>query len=205
LTCAVVSTGNGCQLPLAFAPTAAVNGTLTLNYSYVDGSGASRSGALNIPYATTSNGTVIANVSPTGQVNAAQMGGSQSVAVTFTTDGGTSAAALGVLTDLSKLPPGWSSTATTFTCSNVSTGNGCQLQLQYAPTALAAGTLSLRYGYSDAGGMPNFGVVTIPYAATMSSAPPRPPAKSRPCWARPACRLRSRSPRTIAASPPRSR
>jgi hypothetical protein len=73
---------------------------------------------------------------------------------------------LGVLTDLSKLPPGWSSTATTFTCSNVSTGNGCQLQLQYTPTALAAGTLSLRYGYSDAGGMPNFGVVTIPYAAT---------------------------------------
>ena len=166
LSCAVVSTGSGCQLPLTFSPTSAMNGTLTLSYGYVDGSGASRSGAVNIPYATTSNGTVIANVSPTGQVNAVQMGGQQSVAVTFTTDDGKSALGLGVLTDLAKLPPGWSSTATTFTCASVSTGNGCQLQLQYAPTALAAGTLSLRYGYNDAGGMPNFGVVDIPYAAT---------------------------------------
>jgi hypothetical protein len=166
LSCAVVSTGSGCQLPLTFSPTAAMNGTLALNYGYVDGSGATRSGAVNIPYATTSNGTVIANVSPTGQVNAAQMGGQQSVAVTFTTDDGKSAAALSVLTDLAKLPSGWSSKATTFTCASVSTGNGCQLQLQYAPTALTAGTLSLRYGYNDAGGMPNFGVVNIPYAAT---------------------------------------
>ncbi len=166
LTCTVVSTGSGCQLPLAFAPTAMGSGTLTLNYNYVDGSGAARSGALNIPYATAGNGTVAASVSPTGQVNAAITGGAQSVAVTFTTAAGKSAAGLSVLTDLSKLPPGWSSSATTFGCAGVSTGNGCQLQLQYAPTALAAGTLSLRYGYTDAGGTPNFGVLNIPYAAT---------------------------------------
>jgi len=166
LSCTVVSTGSGCQLPLTFSPTAAVNGTLTLNYSYVDGSGAARSGALNIPYATTANGTVIANVAPTGQVNAVQMGGQQSVAVTFTTDDGQSAAGLSVLSDLAKLPPGWSSAANTFACASVSSGNGCQLQLKFAPTALTAGTVSLRYGYVDAGGMPNFGVVNIPYAAT---------------------------------------
>jgi len=166
LSCAVVSTGSGCQLPLVFAPTAASSGTLTLNYSYVDGSGAARSGALNIPYATTTNGTVITSVSPSGQVNAANMGGTQSVAVTFTTEDGSTAAALSVSTDLTKLPPGWSSSAKTFGCASVSTGNGCQLQLQYAPTALTAGTLSLRYGYNDAGGMPNFGVLNIPYAAT---------------------------------------
>ena len=71
-----------------------------------------------------------------------------------------------MLTDLSKLPPGWSSSANTFGCASVSTGNGCQLQLKYAPTALTAGTLSLRYGYNDASGMPNFGVLNIPYAAT---------------------------------------
>jgi hypothetical protein len=91
--------------------------------------------------------------------------GGQSVAVTFTTEGGT-AAGLSLLTDLTKLPPGWSSSAKTFGCDSVSTGNGCQLQLQYSPTALTAGTLSLRYGYNDAGGTPNFGVVNIPYAAT---------------------------------------
>lgn len=166
LSCAVVSTGSGCQLPLTFSPTAAVNGTLTLNYSYVDGSGASRSGALNIPYATTSNETVVAGISPVGEVNAVQMGGQQSVAVTFTTNDGNTAAGLSVLTDLAKLPPGWTSAAPTFSCNSVSTGNGCQLQLKYAPTALTAGTLSLRYGYNDASGMPNLGILNIPYAAT---------------------------------------
>ena len=166
LSCAVVSTGSGCQLPLTFAPTAASNGTLTLNYTYVDGSGAARSGALNIPYATTANDTVTASVSPTGQVNAANMGGTQSVAVTFTTEDGSTAAGLSVLTDLTKLPPGWSSSATPFSCASVSTGNGCQLQLKYMPTALATGNLTLRYGYNDASGMPNFGVLNIPYAAT---------------------------------------
>ena len=165
LSCVVVSTGSGCQLPLSFSPTAAGSGTLTLNYNYVDGTGAARSGALNIPYATTSNGSVTTSVSPTGEVDAANMGGTQSVAVTFTTENGT-AAGLSVLTDLTKLPPGWSSSAKTFGCGSVSTGNGCQLQLAYAPTTLTAGTLSLRYGYTDASGTPNFGVVNIPYAAT---------------------------------------
>jgi hypothetical protein len=165
LSCAVVSTGSGCQLPLSFSPTAAGSGTLTLDYNYVDGTGAARSGALNIPYATTTNGTVTTSVSPTGEVNATNMGGTQSVAVTFTTESGT-AAGLSVLTDLTKLPPGWSSSANTFGCGSVSTGNGCQLQLKYAPTALTSGTLSLRYGYTDASGTPNFGVVNIPYAAT---------------------------------------
>jgi hypothetical protein len=165
LSCAVVSTGSGCQLPLSFSPTAASNGALTLNYTYVDGTGASRSGALNIPYATTTNGTVTTSVSPTGEVDVVEMG-SQSVAVTFTTEGGMTAAGLSILTDLTKLPTGWSSSAKTFSCNSVSTGNGCQLQLSYAPTALSAGTVTLRYGYNDASGTPNFGVVNIPYAAT---------------------------------------
>ena len=34
-----------------------------------------RSGALNVPYAATSNGTVVAGVSPSGQINAAMTGG----------------------------------------------------------------------------------------------------------------------------------
>ena len=166
LSCAVVSTGSGCQLPLTFAPTAAGNGTLTLSFTYVDGSGAARSGALNIPYAIITNGTVTTSVFPSGEINAANLGGTQSVAVTFTTEDGSSAAGLSVLTDLTKLPSGWSSSATPFSCASVGTGNGCQLQLQYAPTALTAGTLSLRYEYTDGSGMPNFGVLNIPYAAT---------------------------------------
>jgi hypothetical protein len=166
LSCAVVSTGSGCELPLTFSPTAASSATLTLSYNYVDRTGAARSGALNIPYATTANGTVATSVSPSGEVNATNMGGTQSVAVTFTTANGKTATGLSVLTDLTKLPAGWSSAAGAFGCDSVSTGNGCQLQLKYAPTALTSGTINLRYGYVDAGGTPNFGVLNIPYAAT---------------------------------------
>jgi hypothetical protein len=166
LNCALVSTGNGCQLALNFAPSAATAGTLTLNYDYTDGSGAAQSGALNIPYAATSQQTVVASVSPNGQINAAQPGGQQSVAVTFTTDDGNAASGLSLTSNLTKLPAGWSSTSAAFSCTSVSTGNGCQLQLKFAPTALGAGTLILRYSYNDAGGMSNFGLVTIPYAAT---------------------------------------
>jgi hypothetical protein len=166
LNCAVVSTGNGCQLALNFAPTAAAAGALTLNYSYIDASGSPMSGALNIPYATTPLETVVASVSPSGQINAAQMGGQQSVAVTFTTNDGHSASGLRLTSDLTKLPAGWSSASTAFGCDSVSAGNGCQLQLKFVPVALGGGTLTLRYSYNDAGGMPNFGLLTIPYAAT---------------------------------------
>jgi hypothetical protein len=166
LSCPVVSTGNGCFLPLAFAPTGATSGTLTLNYSYTDASGAAKTGAVNIPYATTSLETVAASVSPGGQVTAAQMGGQQSVAVTFNTSDGNAAAGLRLISDLTKLPAGWSSTATTFGCDSVSTGNGCRLQLAFAPAVLGSGILTLRYSYDDAAGMPNVGLLTIPYAAT---------------------------------------
>ncbi|HMH88341.1 MAG TPA: hypothetical protein VK523_06845 [Steroidobacteraceae bacterium] len=166
LNCAVVSTGNGCQLALDFAPAAAAAGTLTLNYSYTDASGAAMSGAVNVPYAATSRQTVVASVSPNGQINAAQKGGQQSVGVTFTSDDGNAARGLRLISDLTKLPAGWSSTSTAFGCDSVSTGNGCQLQLKFAPTVLGGGTLTLRYSYNDAGGMPNFGLLTIPYAAT---------------------------------------
>jgi hypothetical protein len=166
LNCAVVSTGNGCQLPLAFAPAAAAAGTLTLNYSYIDASGAAMSGALNVPYAATPRQTVVASVSPNGQIDAATMGGQQSVALTFTTNDGNAASGLRLISDLTKLPAGWSSTSTAFGCGSVSTGNGCRLQLKFAPAVLGGGTLTLRYSYNDAGGMPNFGLLTIPYAAT---------------------------------------
>jgi hypothetical protein len=166
LNCAVVSTGNGCRLALDFSPTAATAGTLTLSYSYTDGSGAARSGALNVLYAATSRETVVASVSPNGQINAAKMGGQQSVTVTFTTGDGNTASGLRLISDLTKLPAGWSSTSTAFGCDSVSTGNGCQLQFKFAPTVLGGGTLILRYSYNDAGGMPNFGLLTIPYAPT---------------------------------------
>jgi hypothetical protein len=166
LNCPIVRVGNGCQVPLRFAPASAAGATLTLNYSYVDGSGAARTGAVNIPYAGVTNGTVVGTASPAGQINAIETTGSTAVAVTFNTTDGKSAANLALMTDLSTLPPGWSSTSSALGCATVGTGNGCQLQLRYAPTALTSGTLSLRYGYIDESGMANTGLVNIGYAAT---------------------------------------
>lgn len=165
-TCAIVSTGSGCQLPLHFAPTAAATGTLALDYTYSDNSGTARTGTLNVPYSTTTDGTIAATVSPTGQVNAVEKTGSQAVTVTFTTDDGKAASNLMLLSKLNALPAGWTAAADTLSCGSIGTGNGCQLTLNYAPSALTSGTLSLNYSYLDAGGTYNVGSFNVPYAAT---------------------------------------
>jgi hypothetical protein len=166
LACAIVSTGNGCQLALNFAPSAAARGTLTLNYSYTDDSGTVKYGTLNIPYSATSQGDVVAAVSPAGQINAIEKTGGQAVAITFTTDDGKPAAGLYVMSDLAALSPGWSSASSGFSCGSVSTGNGCELHLTYAPAALTSGTLTVNYAYDDAAGMAKTGSVNLAYAAT---------------------------------------
>ncbi len=166
LSCAIVSSGSGCQLVLDYAPTAAGRGTLTLNYGYTDDTGAPRTGALNIPYSTTATNGIVATASPTGQINAVEKTGAQAVAVTFTTNDGKPAANLAVTSSLTALPPGWSSASTSFSCGGVSTGNGCQLHLKYAPTTLTRGTLTLTYAYDDDAGTRQAGTLNLAYAAT---------------------------------------
>ncbi len=165
-SCAIVSSGSGCQLLLRYAPTAAARGTLTLDYSYTDDSGAARTGQINIPYSSTSASTVIATASPTGQINAAEKSGGQAVAVTFTTDNGKAASNLTITSGLTALPAGWRSASRTFSCASVSTGNGCQLALKYAPAALGSGTLTLGYAYTDDTGTAQTGTFNLAYAAT---------------------------------------
>jgi len=165
LSCAIVSTGSGCQLALTYAPTGAARGTLTLNYGFTDDSGTAKTGVLNIPYAATSQGSVVAAASPAGQINAIEKTGGQAVAITFTTDDGKPASGLYVTSDLAALATGWSSASKGFSCGSVSTGNGCQLHLTYAPAALASGTLTLNYAYSE-GGAPMAGSLNVAYAAT---------------------------------------
>jgi hypothetical protein len=203
-SCAIISNGNGCQLVLNYAPQAAGSGTLTLSYSYTDHSGLARTGAINLPYSTTANGNVVATVSPTGQINAIQKAGTQAVTITFTTDDGQSASNLFLLSSLATLPADWSSSTSDFTCGTVSTGNGCQLVLTYAPTALKSGTVQLDYGYVSAAGAFTTGSLNIPYAATtndnvVATAAPSGPIQAivgetaRTCW--------SPSPRTTLARP----
>jgi len=164
LTCAIVSSGSGCQFALGYAPTAASRGTLTLNYGFTDGAGVAQTGALNIPYAATSQGNVVAAASPAGQINAIEKTGGQAVAVTFNSDDGTAVPGLYLTTDLASLPTGWSSAATSFSCASVGTGNGCQLHLTYAPTALTRGSVTLNYAYGNGG--TRTGSLNLEYAAT---------------------------------------
>ena len=165
-SCAIVSTGSGCQLPLTFTPTAGAGGTLALAYSYTDDSGAARTGTLNIPYSTASHNNVVATASPSGEIDAVQKTGSQAVTVTFTTDDGKPASAFYLTSNLTALPAGWSSASKTLSCGSVSTGNGCQLHLTYAPAALTSGTLILNYAYTDAAGTAATGSLNVVYAAT---------------------------------------
>lgn len=169
LTCAVVSTGNGCELPLTYAPSAADSGTLTLAYSYTDDTGQVDTGSINIPYSSTSNDNVAAVASPSGQINAAtaSTGGKPvPVSVEFNTDDGRRASNLFVTSDLKTLPAGWTSAKSTFSCGSVSTGSGCLLPLTYAPTALASGTFTLTYVYEDDSGAAKGGLLNVNYAAT---------------------------------------
>lgn len=89
------------------------------------------------------------------------------IPVTFTTNTGT-ATNLSV-TNLSSLPAGWTKQGggTSFSCANVaSSGSGCTLNLNYAPTnALASTTLTLNYAYTNAAGSNTMGEVSIPYSA----------------------------------------
>lgn len=166
-SCASVSTGNGCQLLLSYQPTAWAVGTLTLTYSYVDNAGTPKSGSINLPYAATTNDTVTALVSPSGQINAVP-GGRQSVSVDFVTSDGNPASALSV-TNLSSLPADWASGAgSSFSCTTLSYGNSCLLTLSYAPASLESGTLTLDYSYQDDSGTAKTATLNIPYA-TMSS------------------------------------
>ncbi len=165
-SCAIVSTGSGCQLALSYAGTPNAGGVLTLSYTYVDDSGAPEAGTLNIPYVSTTANNVVATASPPGQIVAVRKGGGQAVPVSFTTDDGKPAAHLLVTSNLQTLPAGWRAASTHFSCASVDTGNGCQLQLSYAPSALGSGTLTLNYAYTDNAGTAKTGMLNIAYAAT---------------------------------------
>jgi hypothetical protein len=163
-TCASVSTGSGCVVNLTYTPTAAGSGSVTFNYSYVNNAGTSKTGTAAISYASTSNDIVAATPSPTGTI-ALVTGGHSTVAITFTTSDGAMATGLSITAGLSALPAGWSG-PTTFTCASVSTGSGCVLNVTYAPTAVASGTLTLNYAYKNNSGTAKTGSIPIQYSAT---------------------------------------
>jgi hypothetical protein len=170
LTCASVSTGNGCVLPLTFAPTTSEGGTLTIGFSYASNAGVAKTGSFSIDYTGTIHNHVIGSVSPTPPVTVV-VGGSQAVTVNFTIDGGNPATALQITSGLTSLPAGWTQTTNTTPCASVTSTTGCQVQLTYHPTATVttSGTLALTYSYVDEAGSPQTGSVNVPYASTTNN------------------------------------
>jgi len=166
-TCASVSTGSGCVLNLTYHPTAPGSGSVTLSYSYTNNAGTGKTGTAVISYAATSSDYVVATASPAGQV-AVVVGGSRTVGITFTTNNG-QATNLSITAGLSPLPAGWSGPAS-FTCASVNTtGNGCLLDLTFAPSTYTSGTLQLYFSYTADTGIATMGSVTIPYTATTNN------------------------------------
>ena len=166
-SCASVSTGSGCVLVLTYAPASVGSGSLTLDYVFIDNAMEPQvpGGTVTIPYQATSANNVQANVAPLGQVTAAVGSGNQSVVVNFTTDNGMAATGFSIPADAA-MPAGWTDAAAGLTCSVVSTGNGCQLVLNYRPTQAGGGILTLPFAYRDDGGAARSGAVSIPYLAT---------------------------------------
>ena len=163
VSCSSVRTGNTCQLSLTFAPTTQVAGSLQLGYGYTDDAGTPRTGTVSIPYLTQTNDTVVATNSPAGQVTVAPGGTPQSVTVTLTTNDGAVATNLSFAQSLASLPSGWTASAATPTCAQVSVGTSCQLTLTYAPTGTDRGVLTLPYGYTNNAGIAQTGTVSVPY------------------------------------------
>lgn len=149
-------------MPFTYTPTGADSGTLALGYGYVNDAGQARTGTVNIPYLATTDNNVEATSSPT--TLSVMMGMTTPVTVTLVTDDGNPASALTITAGLTPLPGGWSG-ASTFGCSNVSTGTGCQLLLSYTPTAADSGTLTLGYSYTNNSGMIKTGTLAIGYTA----------------------------------------
>ncbi|HWG77908.1 MAG TPA: hypothetical protein VN660_14110 [Steroidobacteraceae bacterium] len=163
-SCAAVSTGNACQLSLAYTPSSAGADTLTLNYGYTDDAGEAKAGSINISYTATTDDNVIYAQSPSGQVNASVNGSATAVTVTFNTDDGQPGTSLAVTSGLGTLPADWSGPGS-FSCATISSGGGCQLSLTYAPTSLDSGTLTLGYSYTNDAGHAGTGTVNVSYAA----------------------------------------
>ena len=168
-TCASVSIGSGCMVNLTYHPTAAGGGSLTFNYSYINNAGTSKTGTATFNYAASSmdNDNVLATVAPAGQI-AVVTGGTATVGITFTTDDGATASNLSITAGLTSLPAGWTG-PTVFACATLSTGNGCLLNLTYAPSTIAGGTLMLSYAYRNNAGTAKTGSINIAYVATTNN------------------------------------
>lgn len=174
-SCQSVTSGSACVLTLTYAPAAPAEGTFTLSYRYGALGGTQPTGTLTIPFESTANNNVAATATPTGQIIGVVGEDARTVNVAFNTDDGHPARNLQLTTSLTNLPAGWSSAVNSFACAQVSTGNGCLLQLEFEPTAVHSAAFMLTFSYEDNSGADKTGELEVRYAAqthnTVSATP----------------------------------
>ncbi|WP_354677350.1 hypothetical protein [Cupriavidus plantarum] len=119
-----------------------------------------------LPQTTLPSTTVTPSISAAA-VQQVKVGDTANVAVIFRAPQGLAASQLAITTGLSPLPPGWSSTASSFGCDTVSDNDDCRLDLRYRPAlAGVSGTLNLGYRYIDANGVAQRGTADVPYGTS---------------------------------------
>jgi hypothetical protein len=166
LDCAGFGAKSLCQLALSYTPTSAAPASvLAIDYRYKDSSGKQQTATANIDYSATAPNTVDVGLSPAGVVRA-RAGASQQVQLTFAPSDSSPASALRLMTDVARLPAGWSVQASTLPCATVDGSGGCRLTLSYAPVPdQPAGKLDIDYAYTDATGRELTGKTTVRYAS----------------------------------------
>jgi hypothetical protein len=170
-SCASVNAENACDLTLTYDPsTAGASGTLTVGFTYVDSEGKQQQGSVGISYSSAAANSATTSVAPAGPVQGVA-GLTNTVSVTFKSGDGTAASNLALVTDPGSLPSGWSLQGSALPCATVTGAGSCQLQLAYAPTAaVASGTLTLEFSYTDDSGAARTGSVAIAYSAVLPAA-----------------------------------
>jgi len=168
--CASVGRGLPCRLMLSYSPMAPAGASgFDLAYSYLDSSGASRSGTARLDYSAIVPGSVTASLDASGPL-LAKPGARKEVTVRFVAANGGSASALRLDADPGNasgwsIKPGWQG------CATVQGSDSCSLTLVFAPTLVfGPRTLSLPYTYLDNIGETRSGSVEIDYASRLYEA-----------------------------------
>ena len=167
-TCKTVSTGNGCELSLSYAPTTAGSGTFPLSFGYTNNSGVASTGIVNISYVASADNTVIATQSPSGTVNGVVGAPSQAVKVTFNSSDSNPVSKRGDHERPRRLATsGLERPGHLHVCSRPATPAMAANSAWHTPPSLSAsGSLQLNYSFKAHSGTTKTGSITILYVAT---------------------------------------
>ena len=147
LLCKNISTDNECTLTLNYSPIKVEHGTINLAFSYTDNTTAKRNGAFKITFSASEHNNLLVRSNVKNPV-ITKKGNISLVNVSFISDSSDDVIHNLVLTNLDKLPVGWSSEVGEFTCDNITQDGTCGLNLKYNPNIASSSIESFELMYS---------------------------------------------------------